>query len=248
MEAHHPHHPAHKKKLSEYVLEFLMLFLAVFLGFIAENIRKTSVERHREKEYIRNMVQNLKDDTAQLNQLIPNLTEYTQKLDSLANLKKLDFTVPENLKALSRLNFGYAINYRYFKSNNATLAQLKSGNLRLIQRGHVADSVLKYDYVNSLTEAQWQQYHFLYDDYILNSEQVFDVTTLLDTTYIKNGDVLDKIPPPVTTDKEKLKLYFNKAVGTVVSSKGYLERLEIQLDYAKQLIRYLRNEYHLEDE
>ena len=37
MEVHkHPHHVTHKKKWGEYVLEFLMLFLAVFLGFLAE--------------------------------------------------------------------------------------------------------------------------------------------------------------------------------------------------------------------
>jgi len=40
MEVHkHPHHVTHKKKWTEYLLEFFMLFLAVFLGFVAENIR-----------------------------------------------------------------------------------------------------------------------------------------------------------------------------------------------------------------
>ncbi len=29
MEVHHPHHPTHKKKWSEYLIEFLMLFAAV---------------------------------------------------------------------------------------------------------------------------------------------------------------------------------------------------------------------------
>ena len=38
MEIHkHPHHVTQKKKWEEYLLEFLMLFLAVFLGFLAEN-------------------------------------------------------------------------------------------------------------------------------------------------------------------------------------------------------------------
>ena len=38
MEVHkHPHHVTHKKKWAEYLLEFFMLFLAVFLGFLAEN-------------------------------------------------------------------------------------------------------------------------------------------------------------------------------------------------------------------
>src|SRR5690242_1494579 len=48
MEVHkHPHHSMHKKKWSEYLLEFFMLFLAVFLGFVAENIREHSVEYDR---------------------------------------------------------------------------------------------------------------------------------------------------------------------------------------------------------
>ncbi len=50
MEVHkHPHHVTHKKKWGEYLLEFFMLFLAMYLGFIAENVRENSVGRHREK-------------------------------------------------------------------------------------------------------------------------------------------------------------------------------------------------------
>jgi len=50
MEVHkHPHHVAHKKKWGEYLLEFFMLFLAVFLGFVAENVRETTVEREGRK-------------------------------------------------------------------------------------------------------------------------------------------------------------------------------------------------------
>ena len=48
MEVHkHPHHVTHKKKWEEYILEFAMLFLAVFLGFIAENQREHYVDKKR---------------------------------------------------------------------------------------------------------------------------------------------------------------------------------------------------------
>src|SRR5438045_883094 len=50
MEVHkHPHHVTHKKRWGEYFLEFLMIFLAVFLGFVAENIREKSSNREIEK-------------------------------------------------------------------------------------------------------------------------------------------------------------------------------------------------------
>lgn len=42
---HHSHHP---KKWKEYFLEFLMLFLAVTLGFLAENYRETYIEHEKE--------------------------------------------------------------------------------------------------------------------------------------------------------------------------------------------------------
>ena len=48
MEVHHPHHPTHKKKWSEYFLEFFMLFFAVTLGFFAENQREHLVEKAKE--------------------------------------------------------------------------------------------------------------------------------------------------------------------------------------------------------
>lgn len=52
MEVHHPHHPTHKKKWNEYFLEFIMLFAAVSLGFLAENIRERQIEDHRAEEFI----------------------------------------------------------------------------------------------------------------------------------------------------------------------------------------------------
>jgi hypothetical protein len=50
MEVHHPHHPTHKKKWSEYIIEFVMLFAAVTLGFFAENIREHIAENNKKKE------------------------------------------------------------------------------------------------------------------------------------------------------------------------------------------------------
>ena len=65
MEVHHHSH-TERKKWTHYFWEFLMLFLAVFCGFLAENQREHFVERKREKEYIRSMIEDLKLDTSGL--------------------------------------------------------------------------------------------------------------------------------------------------------------------------------------
>jgi hypothetical protein len=56
MEVHTHSHTA-PKKWTHYLWEFLMLFLAVFCGFLAENIREQSVERHRENQFIQSFIE-----------------------------------------------------------------------------------------------------------------------------------------------------------------------------------------------
>jgi hypothetical protein len=66
MEVHHPHHPTHKKKWTEYIIEFVMLFTAVTLGFFAENIRESIAENHKKEELLAAVVHNFKTDKAEI--------------------------------------------------------------------------------------------------------------------------------------------------------------------------------------
>src|SRR5262245_17717802 len=76
MEVHHHAHLASgethttRKKWTHHFWEFLMLFLAVFCGFLAEYQLEHKMERDRVKEYALQMVEGLKKDTAQLSFMI----------------------------------------------------------------------------------------------------------------------------------------------------------------------------------
>src|SRR6185503_7188034 len=79
----HSHTNTSRKKWTHYFWEFLMLFLAVFCGFLAENFREHQVEKNRAKQYIRSFFQDLKNDTATLNSLL----EYDErKITGLQNM------------------------------------------------------------------------------------------------------------------------------------------------------------------
>src|SRR6478752_1646330 len=67
---HHPDLHHRKKHWKEYFLEFLMIFLAVTLGFFAENFRESITDSHRGKEYIKSLAQDLKADTTFFNHVI----------------------------------------------------------------------------------------------------------------------------------------------------------------------------------
>jgi hypothetical protein len=63
MEVHHHAHTP-RKKWTHYFWEFLMLFLAVFCGFLTELQLEHSIEQQREKQNMKSMIQHLQTDTA----------------------------------------------------------------------------------------------------------------------------------------------------------------------------------------
>ena len=86
MEVHHHSHTHGKKGWKSYFWEFLMLFLAVFCGFLAEYQLEHVIEHQREKEYINSFIEDLKQDTAKLNQIVKDFNEKVQFVDLRRNL------------------------------------------------------------------------------------------------------------------------------------------------------------------
>lgn len=130
MEVHkHPHDVMHKKKLAEYVLEFLMIFLAVFLGFLAENWREHIVDRRREKELMTAFVNDLKLDTAQLSGIIRWRVRQGHRLDSTIQFYSGQTFPRVPLRAFQMSFRLFALSFFY--QNTGTLDQLKnSGGFR----------------------------------------------------------------------------------------------------------------------
>ena len=82
MEVHAHSHTA-RKKWTHYFWEFLMLFLAVFCGFLAEYQLEHMIEKQKARQYISSFLQDLEIDNTQFDLLIPAFIEKDQLLDSL---------------------------------------------------------------------------------------------------------------------------------------------------------------------
>ncbi|MGQ0739833.1 MAG: hypothetical protein ACT4OJ_12310, partial [Bacteroidota bacterium] len=85
MEVHHHSHTS-RKKWTRYFWEFLMLFLAVTLGFIVENKREHIIEGHRAKDYAKALVSDLAADTASLSQDLTSLVARIRVQDTLESI------------------------------------------------------------------------------------------------------------------------------------------------------------------
>ena len=140
--AHHLHHVP-GTRFWHYFYEFLMLFLAVSCGFLAENLREKNVEHSREKEYMEALVEDLKQDTAQFSRIRRFRLNRLTQIDSIATFFQahLSGTIPAYGYPLTKRLFGHSA----FFQNSGTLDQLKnSGGLRLVRRRNVVDSIQAY--------------------------------------------------------------------------------------------------------
>ena len=142
MEVHAHTHTA-RKKWTHYFWEFLMLFLAVFCGFLAEYKLEQTIERHREKEYMESLYQDLKTDTLNLSNLLKGKIEEIANYDSVFDIFKSKKYLQETSKVYY---FGRKlISLRLFYPADGTITQLvNAGGLRLIRNRVVADSIQSY--------------------------------------------------------------------------------------------------------
>ena len=81
MEVHAHTHTA-RKRWTHYFWEFIMLFLAVFCGFLAEYQLEHKIEKERARKYMYDMVENLKYDTIRYNRNLVNNETIGMQLDS----------------------------------------------------------------------------------------------------------------------------------------------------------------------
>ena len=154
MEVHAHTHTA-RKKWFHYLWEFLMLFLAVFCGFLAENQREHVVEHQREIKYARSLLQDLKADTANLDYYAKRRVIKRVWMDSLTMLLST-----EKHKELGNDTYYYGrrvYDASPFVSTDGTMQQLKNaGNMRLIKNENLVKAILEYD-INVRDMKEWDE-------------------------------------------------------------------------------------------
>jgi hypothetical protein len=262
MEVHYePHHLMHKKKWEEYLLEFFMLFLAVFLGFVAENIREDSVEHKRAKEFARLLVNDLAADTIALNTGEKVLKNIITASDSLVDLLK---------HANSTISGGKLYYFEYWSGwkwdiifQDATLQQLEnSGSLRFLGDPPLVSKILDYEeaikVINLLQDKyepekieNWNLVQKIFDQSVFDSLEAI-IGAARDTTNIQliNNRALNafkkKNYPLNTYDKSTLFELKNWASNTARNYRMLAIDIGDAKRKAKEAIEALKEEHYLE--
>ena len=243
MEVHNHTHTS-RKKWTHYLWEFLMLFLAVFCGFLAENIREQSVEKHREKQFIESFIEDLKTDTASIRQILIFRKQKMERMDSLIFLLKT-----QQIKGYENEIYYFGrtlIRSNRFQSNDRTITQLKnSGSLRLIRNEQAADSMISYQKLVELI-------YFSQEDDRIERRAADPILSRMFSPFVLNEMItIDGVnrpagnPPLRSYDpaiQQDLAYYIHQIKGSNFLIQA---RLELLNDKAKNMIAFLQNEYHL---
>lgn len=245
MEVHHHAHTA-RKKWTHYLWEFLMLFLAVFCGFLAENFREHQVEHRKEKQFMKSMVVDLAADTTELKKAIrkcDSISRYSDSTLIFLSSCKISKEIPEHLSYL----VGIAGQNQSLINNDRTSSQLKnSGGMRLIQKSTVSDAILYYWEQVERTKITLERYKI----YRNASRELSFKLWVIPEVYISNNSSNTNGPQMLKvldTDSKKWGELANLiAMNGFISKQSHLNNLNKQLRFSTELINLIKNEYHLE--
>ena len=242
----HAHTHTERKKWTHYFWEFLMLFLAVFCGFLAENFREHQVEHQREKQYIKSLIADLKSDQETLAKHILHVKTGILRMDSVITILNTPLLIGENtgkLYFLARI----APRLNPLSTNNRTFEQLKnSGNFRLIRDINTSNRIMTYyekfpliRLLESVNETEFNEYKKV-------AAKIFDPAVFIKMEG-NNAEInrTTENPSLRTTDKEllqELSVFSVYMHGTKKGILGVDEELKIA---GAELIEYLQKEYNL---
>ncbi len=218
MEVHHPHHPTHKKKWFEYFLEFFMLFIAVTLGFFAENQREHFVEKHREKQYMESLLLDLEKDKMEVEAARKFTNTQIANIDTAIVLLTKGIWSKENLKTMYRVSLKTGGN-RPISFVESTSTQLKTGGMRLIEDKNITKLITDYwQLLAQMNQAQTNSFDTWKTSIKNMTYKIFDGTNYID---VKNKIINDNAVL-MTYDPIYLKEYNNRLLNLKFDLKNYL--------------------------
>ena len=251
MEVHAHSHTA-RKKWTHYFWEFLMLFLAVFCGFLAEYQLEHKIEKDRAKQYIISLYEDLKNDTIRINKLIAYDND---KIAALNNMYACYDTVFKDMKATSCMGIlmKYSRSNRGFVLTDRTLKQLaNAGGYRLLNKED-ADSIIVYENLyKGYLDFQATGFQQAQDNVRNTLNQIADFKVMaphqVTTATLDVDTTSNMLRGPLLYNENRILLnqWFNELSMYIRVTKGQRNSIIQIKQKAADLILYYKNKYHFE--
>ena len=252
MEVHaHTHSP--RKKWTHYFWEFLMLFLAVFCGFLAENFREHKIEKIRAKEYATSLIRDLGNDTSSLQRTIKQYKEIVNSFDSISSYVHRGISGKIVKGAFYLYSQIGSISPTVVWADASLIQLTQSGNLRYFRNHELVDKISLYharqDYVRALgaTDKIRRDKTLELKSRVLNNYYYKHYSKVLPLDTLKLPDSLTTgMIPLQSNDVHLLNEYANSFENRrQIINLAVTDTYPKTIDMARELILLLKKEYHL---
>ena len=239
MEVHHHPDLHQKKNFKEYFLEFLMIFLAVTLGFFAENVREHFDEEKTTKQYLEDFRQELLQNK-DLYQRYDSL--FAQKIPATDSLINILINKKENdeLSKSARLINSTRKVFVSTISKAAYDQMVNSGGLKYIHDAAFRDSLTIYE--GGIYD--FQKYNEIVDDYRSDAfPDISSIEPLYSMLPIAGYGNLPIAPFAKLTQKERTEIlnFYNIYLIRYISDKNIGHRLNKMNDELIKMLDIMLN-------
>jgi hypothetical protein len=246
---HHPDLHHEKKPWKEYLLEGLMIFLAVTMGFFAESLREHISNKDKGHEFVVSLLADLKKDTADINGYA------VSHVKRLANYKLLLGWLDQPIRedTAYRAQFykaaGSTLGMESVNFTNRIISQLKnSDNFRLINNHKVADAIADYSNGTAVCDKQREVVEHFTEECSKPAMEMINLKAYRDHFLGSGVRKGDSAVPFRSTDLKILQDYSNAIYLKIGVERNYARMIKEQQQRAIKLIALLKKEYDLEDE
>ena len=255
MEVHHHPHVHHKKKWTDYLFEFLMLFLAVSAGYFVENQREHYIEHNRSEQYAAFLYSDLVTDTVNLKERTEFMATSAKKLDTLIMVLESPIQNDSTIARIYGLS-AYAYLGVFFSATTSTMEQLKSsGSLRYFRSSELISRFSQYDtdlqrlqsvedrnaYLNEKTRILLAEFLD-----VKNISRFVRLNTAVSSEFTLMHPTLSRPLKLYTTDRAQFQQYANLCALKQLDWNTRIG-LQTRLFYsASELLKALKKEYRLD--
>ena len=142
---HHAHHP---KNWKEYITEFIMLFAAVTLGFLAENIREHQIINHKTNQNLQSIILDLKKDSVLIQERLKEYNKASillEKLNALSiHYHSSNISKDEFLDSALNINNDLVFGTSFYINNSSYKNTISSGSFSNISSLELKRTISDY--------------------------------------------------------------------------------------------------------
>lgn len=246
IEVHH-HPKVEKKRVKEYLMEGLFIFIAVSLGFIADNIREHFSNKKIEKRNMELIADNLRGDIENIKENIRYNEEKVKILDTLISYKGI-----KNVDSLYSQRFSYLVTKSIYNptffSNTAAIDQMKfSGSLRLVKNKEILSGIYKYESMNEHIATNREGINDDDDRLVENISTFLDMQNLAKSRgihFLETNQIISN--KQLLNNQQNIFKFFNQAImRKSILEIIWLSQMRKQQKNAEELVKLLEQEYDI---